>query len=109
MGIGSRNSRRFHRKPFDNFFRQRIRSEMKSNAFAVLAGVAVLALSACSRPATASGATAGGGKGPAEQRYPLRGEIVSVDTTRRVLVVKHEEIKGYMPAMTMEFGVSPGD
>jgi protein SCO1/2 len=39
----------------------------------------------------------------------LRGEVVSVDAARHVLVVKHEEIKGYMPGMTMEFVVSAGD
>lgn len=46
---------------------------------------------------------------PAEKHYPLRGEIVSVDATQRVLVIKHEAIAGYMPAMTMEFLVSAGD
>lgn len=41
--------------------------------------------------------------------YPLTGEIVSVDDTRKILVVKHNAIPGYMPAMTMEFGVSDAD
>jgi len=45
----------------------------------------------------------------AAERYPLTGEITAVDRERKVLVVYHDEIKGYMPAMTMEFGVSPGD
>jgi len=45
----------------------------------------------------------------AEQRYPLTGEIISIDPARHVLVVRHEAIKGYMPAMTMEFVVAPGD
>lgn len=44
-----------------------------------------------------------------EARYPLTGEIVRVETERKVLVVRHDEIKGYMPAMTMEFVVSAGD
>jgi protein SCO1 len=34
---------------------------------------------------------------------------VSVDNVHQVLVVQHEAIPGYMPAMTMEFAVSPGD
>jgi len=34
---------------------------------------------------------------------------VSIDAARKVLIVKHEEIKGYMPAMTMEFIVAAGD
>ena len=46
---------------------------------------------------------------PAESRYPLHGVIVSVDATHRQLVVQHEAVPGYMPAMTMEFAASPGD
>ena len=48
-------------------------------------------------------------KGAAAERYPLTGVIVSVDLAKKVLVVFHDEIKGYMPAMTMEFLVSSGD
>lgn len=44
-----------------------------------------------------------------EQRFPLTGEVVRVETERKVLVVKHDEIKDYMPAMTMEFIVGAGD
>lgn len=43
------------------------------------------------------------------ERYPLTGEILKVDQERKVLHVKHDEIKGYMPAMTMEFAVSAAD
>lgn len=42
-------------------------------------------------------------------RHPLRGEIIGVDAGRKTLLVVHEEIPGYMPAMTMEFTVGPGD
>jgi protein SCO1/2 len=41
--------------------------------------------------------------------YPLTGEVTSVDASRNVLIVRHDEIPGFMPAMTMEFIVSPGD
>lgn len=44
-----------------------------------------------------------------EERYPLTGEILRLEPERKVLVVRHDEIKGYMPAMTMEFLVSAGD
>ena len=44
-----------------------------------------------------------------EDRYPLTGEVVRIEAERKVLVVRHDEIKGYMPAMTMEFVVSAGD
>lgn len=46
---------------------------------------------------------------PGEQRYPLTGEIVKVDAGRRTLIVAHDEIKGFMMAMTMEFKAAPGD
>lgn len=47
--------------------------------------------------------------GPVEKRYPLTGEIVSADVAHQTLLVTHDEIKGYMPAMTMEFAVAKGD
>lgn len=39
----------------------------------------------------------------AEQRYPLKGKVVSVERELRQVMVEHEEIKGYMGAMTMPF------
>ncbi len=47
--------------------------------------------------------------GDLPKRFPVTGEIVSADRERKVLVVTHEEILGYMPAMTMEFKASAGD
>ncbi len=41
--------------------------------------------------------------------YPLVGEILSVLQDEGLLEVRHEEIAGYMPAMTMRFKVAPGD
>ena len=58
------------------------------------------------KPAAAAPAPA---EKPKEERYPLTGEILRVDAAKRVLIVQHDEIKGYMPAMTMEFNVSAGD
>jgi protein SCO1/2 len=46
---------------------------------------------------------------PGEERHPLKGEIVKVDTEHGMLHVAHEKIPGYMAAMTMEFTVSKGD
>ncbi len=46
---------------------------------------------------------------PAEGHYALTGEVVSVDAAKKTVRVRHDEIKGYMPAMTMDFIVSPGD
>jgi protein SCO1 len=46
---------------------------------------------------------------PDEKRYPLTGEILSANLEERILIVTHDEIRGYMPAMTMEFSVSKAD
>ena len=39
------------------------------------------------------------------REYELRGQIVAVDRTRQELTVKHEDITGFMPGMTMPFRV----
>ena len=56
---------------------------------------------------------------PAETRqYELQGQILGVDTARNELLIKHGDIKGFMPGMTMPFkvadpalleGKAPGD
>jgi protein SCO1/2 len=43
---------------------------------------------------------------PVEQRsYALQGQVQSIDAPRKLVIVKHEEIKGFMPAMTMPYEV----
>jgi protein SCO1/2 len=59
-------------------------------------------LAGCSRSQPAA-------KAQGEKRYPVRGEVVSVDTQRNVMVVHHGAVEGLMPAMTMEFAVTAGD
>lgn len=44
-----------------------------------------------------------------EKRFPLTGAVVKADPERLTLLVDHDEIPGYMPAMTMEFSVMLGD
>ena len=39
------------------------------------------------------------------QEYPMRGEVLQLDETQQLATVKHEEIKGWMGAMTMEYPV----
>jgi protein SCO1/2 len=39
------------------------------------------------------------------QTYELRGQIVAVDPSRQEITVKHEDIRGFMPGMTMPFKV----
>jgi protein SCO1 len=38
-----------------------------------------------------------------EKRYELKGKVVSVDKVNQMVSVSHEDIKDYMPAMTMPF------
>jgi Cu/Ag efflux protein CusF len=40
-----------------------------------------------------------------EERYQLRGEVVSVNRDEQSVRIKHEEIKGWMDAMTMDFPI----
>ena len=40
-----------------------------------------------------------------DKRYPLSGQVLAVNRDRQELTVKHEDIRGFMPAMTMPFKV----
>jgi protein SCO1/2 len=40
-----------------------------------------------------------------EQRYELKGKVLAVDRAKGEVSVEHEEVKGYMAAMTMDFPV----
>ncbi len=46
---------------------------------------------------------------PAGRRYELRGQVVGVDRGRQEITIRHEDIPGFMPAMTMPFRVEPAD
>jgi protein SCO1 len=90
-----------------------LRPPCHARLFVALGCVAIL-LSSCAKPAAdKSAATTKSGQPSAQtakaDRYPLTGEVTRIDAERKVLVVRHDEIKGYMPAMTMEFVVSAGD
>jgi Cu/Ag efflux protein CusF len=39
--------------------------------------------------------------------YAMKGVVVSVETDDRLLLIEHDEIPGFMPAMTMYFRVDP--
>jgi protein SCO1/2 len=73
--------------------------------------LAFLVLSGCGRPAgDGEGAKMlPGADAPGERHYPLRGEVLKIDSARKLLTVRHEAVAGLMPAMTMEFAVSAGD
>lgn len=67
----------------------------------LLALMLVAALTGCARKPETPDAPA--------KSYPIRGEIVGFDLPRGVLLIHHEEIPGYMPAMTMEFSAAGVD
>jgi protein SCO1 len=81
---------------------------MKTYAVLLLA---VLSAVGCSRRegAPAAGDPAANKAAATPGSYPLVGEIISVDAAQKVLVVKHNEIPGYMRAMIMDFIVSAAD
>ncbi|HLM60638.1 MAG TPA: SCO family protein [Pyrinomonadaceae bacterium] len=39
------------------------------------------------------------------KRYPIKGKVISVDKAKKKATIKHEEIPGYMEAMTMDFPI----
>lgn len=64
--------------------------------------LALTLLSACSRPESKT-VSAPAKNSMAAAVHDIRGEIVGFDLPRKVLLIHHEEIPDYMPAMTMEF------
>ncbi len=45
---------------------------------------------------------------PPVRDYQMRGRVESIDIARKRLTIAHEDIEGYMKAMTMSFAV-PGE
>ncbi len=45
---------------------------------------------------------------PEPRRYEVRGQILSIDPERQEVLVDHEDIEGFMPAMTMPYKVQDG-
>jgi protein SCO1/2 len=45
------------------------------------------------------------GSTPAGRTYTLQGQVQSIEAAQKQLTVKHEEIKGLMPGMTMPYSV----
>ena len=41
-----------------------------------------------------------------EKHYPIQGEVISVDAGKKLITVKHGDIPGLMPAMTMMYQVA---
>lgn len=81
-------------------------SARRWGAASLLAGLVLV--SGCQRAEPGAGAQAPAAE-EAAKTYPLTGQIIKVDLERRTLLVDHDEIRGYMPRMVMEFQVSAGD
>ena len=50
-------------------------------------------------------AAAGCSRAPEPRRFDVRGQILAVDVERQEVLVKHDDIEGFMPAMTMPYRV----
>ncbi len=44
-------------------------------------------------------------RSPTEKRYDLKGKVIAVEKDKRLITVAHEDIKDFMPGMTMPFTV----
>jgi protein SCO1/2 len=67
--------------------------------FTLLLAIPGLLLAGCHRKAADT----------SSPRYPLKGRVVAVDPDRREVTIAHEDIPGFMPAMTMPFVVRGED
>src|SRR3954465_13033757 len=54
-------------------------------------------------------AAACAGKSAEGHRYDLKGKVIAVDRAKGEVTVEHEDIKGYMPGMTMPFPLRDAD
>src|SRR5438094_863843 len=68
----------------------------------------LILLAGCAR-STSSDASTSPATATAAPRYPLTGEVLSVDAAKKLARVRHDAVKGFMPAMTMDFAVSTAD
>jgi protein SCO1/2 len=69
------------------------KSTKGANGFSVLICLCLCFASSCARSKAD------------EKRYELNGKVVSVDRDKSQVTIAHQEVKGYMPAMTMPFTV----
>jgi len=84
---------------------------MTRSRFVLFAGLALLTLAGCTRPEkkTATPPAPAVAAPPGPKEYALCGEVVAFSKERGTVLVKHDEIPGYMPPMTMEFTFEPAD
>jgi Cu/Ag efflux protein CusF len=61
--------------------------------FLLISGPAILFLTGCKAK-------------PPESHYPIQAEVIAMDLPRRLLIVQHGDIPGFMPAMTMSYSIA---
>lgn len=59
-----------------------------------------LILTACQKPATNTSVAS-----PTAKRFDFRGKVISIDKANKKATIEHQDIPGYMDAMTMEFPI----
>ncbi|HTK27859.1 MAG TPA: SCO family protein [Pyrinomonadaceae bacterium] len=60
----------------------------------------IVLFTACQNPSTNTGAPS-----PTAKRYELRGKVISIDKAKKEATIEHQDIPGYMEAMTMPFPI----
>lgn len=79
---------------------------MNVSTRALLVAAALFAVSlatiSCTKPAASDAARAA--EGPVN-RFALTGQVIQLDEAHQLAVIKHQNIEGFMEAMTMEFPV----
>lgn len=81
------------------------RSKFLTSGLGLLGIVLAGAITGCGRSADERAAA----QADVDDRKDLTGTVISLSTERGTALVDHDEIPGYMPRMTMEFKVNPGD
>jgi protein SCO1 len=75
----------------------------------VFVGAFVLLGAAACRQAPPSSSPAPSAAAVETKRYPIKGRVVSVDRAKKEVTLAHEEIPGFMAAMTMLFPIRDGE
>lgn len=71
-------------------------SRKRAPVFLLIVVAGIILLAACNRERQPS---------PNAKRFDLKGKVVSIEKDQRTVTIAHEDIKDYMPAMTMPFKV----
>jgi protein SCO1/2 len=74
-----------------------------TRAFLFLNLIVALVVTGCSRPAETGKSSAAAGTN--QQIFQVKGVVVEVKLANKTVTIKHEDVPGYMPAMTMPFDV----